>query len=54
MSRAFLEKAAFDQADPHMKKAYELITLGYGAPSLREKIMKWLEAHGMVFSIKRE
>ena len=43
MARAFLEKGAFDQADRHMKNADVLISLGYGAPSVREKIIKWLE-----------
>jgi protein O-mannosyl-transferase len=46
-ARALMEKGSAEKADFHIRKASELISLGYGAPSLRAEIIQWIGNHGI-------
>ena len=43
MARALTQKGAAEEAHNHIRQTADLISLGYGAPSVREKIIKWLK-----------
>ena len=43
MARALMQEGSSEEAHYHIQQADDLISLGYGAPSVREKIIKWLK-----------
>ena len=43
MARALIQKGGSEEARDHIRQTSDLISLGYGAPSVRENIIKWLE-----------
>ena len=43
MARALMQKGVVEAAHQHLRQAEDLISLGYGTPSVRERILKWIK-----------
>jgi protein O-mannosyl-transferase len=43
LARALMQKGPAQEAHYHIRQSGNMISLGFGAPSVREKIIKWLE-----------
>ena len=43
LARALMQKGLAEEAHYHIRQSGNMISLGFGAPSVRKKIIKWLE-----------
>jgi protein O-mannosyl-transferase len=43
LARALMQKGVSEEARHHIRRLDDLISLGFGTPSVREKTLKWLE-----------
>ena len=46
LARALKQTGSIEEARRHIRQSANMISLGFGAPSVREKIIKWLETEG--------